>query len=177
MDGLVSRLNSAKGSYEEPMQFLKDRAKWTNMLTELEQRMPDMMWVTTLEGVGDEVPNSDGAAGSPDSPFGGSPFGGPAFGGSPFGPGGEGGMMSGPESNLPPSPADITEVKQIRLVGYTLIMGANLLEQEFQKRLKDSTFFSDADDGSVLVKYAPETDTLNLSSFEMLVKLKEPIKK
>lgn len=177
VDGLVSRLNSAKGSYEEPMQFLKDRAKWTNMLTELEQRMPDMMWVTTLEGVGDEVPNSDGAAGSPDSPFGGSPFGGPAFGGSPFGPGGEGGMMSGPESNLPPSPADITEVKQIRLVGYTLIMGANLLEQEFQKRLKDSTFFSDADDGSVLVKYAPETDTLNLSSFEMLVKLKEPIKK
>ena len=93
------------------------------------------------------------------------------------GPGGEGGMMSGPESNLPPSPADITEVKQIRLVGYTLIMGANPLEQEFQKRLKDSTFFSDADDGSVLVKYAPETDTLNLSSFEMLVKLKEPIKK
>ena len=86
-------------------------------------------------------------------------------------------MMSGPESNLPPSPADITEVKQIRLVGYTLIMGANLLEQEFQKRLKDSTFFSDADAGSVLVKYAPETDTLNLSSFEMLVKLKEPIKK
>ena len=56
-------------------------------------------------------------------------------------------------------------------------MGANLLEQEFQKRLKGSTFFSDADDGSVLVKYAPETDTLNLSSFEMLVKLKEPIKK
>jgi len=58
-----------------------------------------------------------------------------------------------------------------------LVVGANLLEKEFQKRLKNSKFFSDANDGSVLVKYTPETDALNLSSFEMLIKLKEPIKK
>ena len=175
VDGLVGKLNSSKNAYEEPMQFLRDRSKWTNMLTELEQRMPDMMWVRKLEGIGDEVPVENTAA-TPapgDIPFGGDV----PFGGNPFGPGGEGPVAAGPDSKLPPSPADLTEVKQIRLVGYTLIMGANLLEKEFQKRLKDSTFFSDADDGSVLVKYTPETDTLNLSSFEMLIKLKEPIKK
>lgn len=167
VDGLYGQLNSAKSSFEEPLQFLQDRGKWTNMLTELEQKMPDTMWVASLEGIGDEVPADDSSSSSGSGGFGG--FG----GGMPFGPMGE---MGGPDSNLPPSPADLTEVKQLRLIGYTLIMGTNLLEEQFLKQLKDSKFFEDVEGGSSLVKFIPEKE-YNLSSFEILVKLKEPIRK
>ena len=149
------------------LQFLQDRGKWTNMLTELEQKMPDTMWVASLEGIGDEVPADDSSSSSGSGGLGG--FG----GGMPFGPMGE---MGGPDSNLPPSPADLTEVKQLRLIGYTLIMGTNLLEEQFLKQLKDSKFFEDVEGGSSLVKFTPEKE-YNLSSFEILVKLKEPIRK
>ena len=167
VDGLYGQLNSAKSSFEEPLQFLQDRGKWTNMLTELEQKMPDTMWVASLEGIGDEVPADDSSSSSGSGGLGG--FG----GGMPFGPMGE---MGGPDSNLPPSPADLTEVKQLRLIGYTLIMGTNLLEEQFLKQLKDSKFFEDVEGGSSLVKFTPEKE-YNLSSFEILVKLKEPIRK
>ena len=167
VDGLYGQLNSAKSSFEEPLQFLQDRGKWTNMLTELEQKMPDTMWVASLEGSGDVVPADDSSSSSGSGGLGG--FG----GGMPFGPMGE---MGGPDSNLPPSPADLTEVKQLRLIGYTLIMGTNLLEEQFLKQLKDSKFFEDVEGGSSLVKFTPEKE-YNLSSFEILVKLKEPIRK
>mgnify|MGYP005762885569 FL=1 len=161
VDGLYGQLNSAKSAFEEPLQFLQDRGKWTNMLTELEQKMPDTMWVASLEGIGDEVPADDSSSSSGSG------------GGMPFGPMGE---MGGSDSNLPPSPADLTEVKQLRLIGYTLIMGTNLLEEQFLKQLKDSKFFEDVEGGSSLVKFTPEKE-YNLSSFEILVKLKEPIRK
>ncbi len=166
VDGLYGQMNSAKSSFEEPMQFLQDRGKWTNMLTELEQKMPDTMWVASLEGIGDEVPSDDGSSSS------GGEFTG--FGGNPFGAMGMG--MPGPESNLPPSPADITEVKQLRLIGYTLILETDLLEEQFLNQLKGSTFFEDREGGSSLVKFTPGKE-YNLSSFEILVKLKEPIRK
>ena len=70
----------------------------------------------------------------------------------------------------------LTEVKQLRLIGYTLIMGTNLLEEQFLNQLKGSTFFEDREGGSSLVKFTPGKE-YNLSSFEILVKLKEPIRK
>ena len=145
VDGLFGQMNSAKSSFEEPIQFLQDRGKWTNMLTELEQKMPDTMWVASLEGIGDEVPSDDGSSSSSgDFGVGGNPFGGMG--------------MGDPESNLPASPADITEVKQLRLIGYTLILKTDLLEEQFLNQLKGSTFFEDREGGSSLVKFTPGKD-------------------
>ncbi|MDR0932878.1 MAG: pilus assembly protein PilM [Victivallales bacterium] len=162
VDGLAGKLNSAKNAFEEPMQFLAARGKWTEMLAELEQKMPDTMWFASLEGVGDEVASEDGQGG------------GSSGVGNPFGGSGEPAATGATTSALP---INITEVKQLRLTGYTLIMGENLLEERFLKQLKGSKFFEDVEGGSSLVKFTPETDTLNLSSFEILVKLKESIKK
>lgn len=73
---------------------------------------------------------------------------------------------------------DIGEVKQLRLVGYTLVLkNRDLLERELRNRFKTSKYFSDAEDGTVLDKYEPNTEALNMTSFEMRVTLKEPIKK
>ena len=73
---------------------------------------------------------------------------------------------------------DIPEAKQLHLVGYTLVLkGRDLLENELQQKIKKSKYFSNDDDGSILDKYEQETEVLNLTSFEMRLKLKEPVKK
>ena len=48
---------------------------------------------------------------------------------------------------------------------------------ELQQKIKKSKYFSNDDDGSILDKYEQETEVLNLTSFEMRLKLKEPVKK
>ncbi len=160
---LMSSFNVAKGRYDEAMAFLKSRSVWTDMLTELQSLIPDKMWLTTVEGYDENAAAAaSGGEAAPGGPFG--PFGGP------------------PEANADVSDTaipDLTEVQQLRLVGYTMVIDGNdLLETKFRNKLKTSKFFSSEEDGSVQLKYVPDKPGLfNLTSFEMLVKLKEPIKK
>ena len=87
-------------------------------------------------------------------------------------------MMQPRQENQDPGFVDVTEAKQLYLVGYTLVLkGRDLLENELQQKIKKSKYFSNDDDGSVLDKYEQETEVLNLTSFEMRLKLKEPVKK
>ena len=58
-----------------------------------------------------------------------------------------------------------------------MLKGRDLLENELQQKIKKSKYFSNDDDGSILDKYEQETEVLNLTSFEMRLKLKEPVKK
>lgn len=176
--GLVGKMNSAKSRFESAKAFVDARSKWTEMLTELQTLIPDTMWLTTLEGVG-EVAQSDankdrrGDEGGMMGPFGGGPFGDGPFGGGT-------GRRSSSEQKEEQVRVyqDVTEVKQLRLVGYTLVLqNRDLLERELRNRFKGSKFFSDAEDGAVLDKYVPNTESLDMTSFEMHVTLKEPIRK
>ena len=177
---LMNQMNSAKSRYENAKAFVDARGKWTGMLTELQELIPDTMWLTTLEGIGDEIAPAAGS--ESDRPgmgmdMGGGPFGGGPFGGGPFGGGGRR-SSANPAEPVARVYRDIGEVKQLRLVGYTLVLkNRDLLERELRNRFKTSKYFSDAEDGTVLDKYEPNTEALNMTSFEMRVTLKEPIKK
>ena len=97
---------------------------------------------------------------------------------TPFGPFGGGMMQQQQRQKQDPGFVDIPEAKQLHLVGYTLVLkGRDLLENELQQKIKKSKYFSNDDDGSILDKYEQETEVLNLTSFEMRLKLKEPVKK
>ena len=166
VNAAVGRMNSERSRFSDPAQFLQDRNKWSGMLTELQGKLPDTMWLVKLEGLGDE--SEEELAGM--EMGGGEP---PMMGG------GEEGAFAGLRSVVqgPASPADILEVRRLRLVGYTLIRDRSILERELQRSLKESKYFSDADDGSQLKYYIAPTDSMNLSFFDLVVTLKEPIKK
>ena len=161
---LMGSLNSAKSSFEVPANFLAERGKWTDILNELQTLLPDSMWLTKLEAIGDTVPGQTDAAPVPQD--------------TPFGPFGGGMMQQQQRQKQEPGFVDIPEAKQLHLVGYTLVLkGRDLLENELQQKIKKSKYFSNDDDGSILDKYEQETEVLNLTSFEMRLKLKEPVKK
>ena len=159
---LVNELNSAKGAYDEALGYVAARHRWTDMLNELESIMPDMMWLTHLEGVGD-LPTTENNAGTGDE---------------------EGlfGVVTArrDQENTGDIPgklntADIgrmTEIRQIRLSGYTLIVdNRDMIEEELRKRLKDSKFFTEESELTDIRR------AQNLTSFKLLLNLKESIKK
>ncbi len=164
-------LNSAKGRFEEASNFLKDRNKWFAMMNEIQSKMPDTMWFITFEGIGD-APVADQPQPSGRRSRGGG-------GGGMGDPGLFGGMGGGsPEATAKPADNDLKEVKEIRLVGYTLILQHDLLELEFRNKFKESDFFvPEADGGFILEKFEQGTESNNLTSFTIRLKLKEPIKK
>ena len=68
----------------------------------------------------------------------------------------------------------ITEVKYLRLRGCTLILnGSNLLEQDFKEAIKeDNPHFESAE-----IRIRNEQPDGNLTGFEILLKLRNPIRK
>ncbi len=161
---LMGSMSSAKSRYETAKAFVDSRSKWIDLLDELEKLLPDTMWLTVVEGIGDQTSeqssNDNQQDDDDDTPF----------------------RSRRAKAKTPEVSGrvyhDVTEVKQLRLVGYTLVLqDRDLLENELSNRIKSSKFFSNADDGSVVKKYERNTDMLNMTSFEMLVSLKEPIKK
>lgn len=177
VNGLMSQYRTAKGEYEAAYQFLADRGKWTGMLEEIQERMPDNVWLTSIVGIGEVVePTPESTSGGPMGGFGAMP------------PMGMAGLFNDPsmqqtteEVELPdPDPVKIHEVKEVRLRGYSLLTeGKTLLENELRERLcTNSKYFVEGkDDGSTLVKFTSDTQTLNMTAFEIVFKLKEPIKK
>ena len=73
----------------------------------------------------------------------------------------------------------VTEVKEIKLRFYTLgLRGeSTLIEDKFLTKLKDSKFFSNEKDGYTLLEHKGGHKDDGLTSFVILLKLKEPIRK
>lgn len=174
VDGLMSQYRAAKGEYDAAFQFLKDRDCWSGMLSEIQQRMPDHIWLTSIVGIGEvvePVPENPGDMGLMG-----------LVGGADMM-----GLFSDPNvalgqtekaETVDPDPIKIHEVKEIRLRGYSLLMDdESLLETELREKLcTDSRYFVEGkEEGSTLVKY--DTSTLNTTAFEIVFKLKEPIRK
>lgn len=164
----MGELGSAKSQYQEAADFLKPRGKWFEMLDELQSIMPDTMYIVALEGMGTEVVPT--AAAQPDHS--------------------DPGMLFGPADHAPQATVkvetqkferkkaeNITEVKELRLRFYMLVMDNDLAEDEFRAALKKSKHFSDADDGFVIEAFESGSGKDNLKAYTALIKLKEPIKK
>lgn len=170
VNGLNSELQSSISRYQEMRRILEERNLWTSILTELQSLLPDHMWLSSIEGVGTIVDST------PTTERGGGGF--EDFGGGPFG----GGMAEGGGTALKSAKRDTTRVNSInmteilglKLTGYRLVLNREVLEAEFEKKLKESKYFEIP---SSEWGYKDSKDSSNLTSFELRVKLKEPIKK
>lgn len=162
---LVGKLNSAKGEYEEALNMLKSRGRWTDMLTELQRITPNGVWYVVIEGLGDEAaPQENDRTGGD-----GEDMRSTAVRSNPYLV--ENFPITG-VSGKAPERGDLREVKRIRLVGYTVALrNHRLLQAELVGKLADSKFFAPE------WKMGDNRTSGNLTSFEIFLQLKEPIKK
>ncbi len=171
---LESDLNRERAAYEKAAGFFRDREKWVGMLQELQQIMPDMMFLAALEGEGTaiEPPKEQSSGGSDLFPM-------EMMAPAPQGPSRQdASLAAGAKAYVRKEAEKLSDVKELRLKFYTLKLDeGRLLEDEFRKALKNSKYFSDADDAFVIQEYEGGHGVDNLNSFTALVKLKEPIRK
>lgn len=166
---LKGQAQSAKDRYEEAQAFLKSRSRWFDVINEIQRKMPNNMWVTIIEGVGDVKKEETNSAMPQDVGL----FGGPAE------------ETSSGKAAPKAKPADLVgmarfdkvsnthEIKKIRLKGHTLIVnGEEGLEKVFQDSLANSEYFE-----SCIIEERIKSDRVNMTSFELTINLKEPIKK
>ena len=73
----------------------------------------------------------------------------------------------------------ITEVKELKLWFYTLALPGEdkLIQDKFKEKLKNSKFFSGESDGYVTKHEERGDEKDGLTSFVVVLKLKEPIRK
>lgn len=172
---LAGDLNTAKGEYEEMMNFIRGRSKWTDMLLELQSMIPNNMFLVALEGLGTEVQaaqQQDMGAGS-DMMMDPGLFGAPGAGSST--------ADNKPKEDFrtPKEAKFMTEVKELRLWFYTFALPGEdtLIEDKFRQKLKKSNFFSNESDGYMLKEREVGHDKDGLTSYIVVLKLKEPIRK
>lgn len=164
----TSSLNRAKEAYETARGKFLSRNKWARLMEDLQKRMPDTMFLVSLEGLGDQVEikqeNSDDDVGN-------------LFGGNDS-PGDSPGRDEKVEF-VPVDAEKIQEIKELRLKGYSLVLARDLLEREFRANLKDSPFFGSEDSDFIIEEkyFVPGRGRNNLTSFVIRLKLKESIKK
>ena len=160
-------VDSAIGRYEEAQAFLKSRSRWFDIINEIQNKMPNNMWLTLIEGVG-EVQQQVASATPQDVGL----FGGPAE---------ETTTTAAPKVKAADLTgmkrfeqiANIHEIKKIRLKGHTLIINDDEgLEKVFQDSLAKSEYFE-----SCVIEDRSKSDKVNMTSFEMTINLKEPIRK
>lgn len=171
INSLVGDLNSAKGEYEEVVNMLNTRDRWSSLLSELQSITPNGMWYVVVEGVGDEDQtegqNQGGETDGEDRSVtrGGrlSPY---AVANFP--------IFSTTGTGARSSRGDLREVKRLHLVGYSIDFsgGNRFLLQEFHEKLADSKFFSSE---WKIADNPPKVG--NMDCFELYIPLKESIKK
>ena len=155
VNSLMGELNSNKGNFEHLRNYLVQRNQWARIMNELNRLTPDTMWYTTIEGV-TEPP----VASNPENPD--------EQQNMQSSEGGEG-MAAGLIGKV----SGITEVRYLHLRGCTLIIDGNTLqEQGFKESLKDNPVFESAE-----IRERREQPNGNLTGFDMIIKLREPIRK
>lgn len=159
VSALVRELNSARGEYEEAVNYLNSRGKWTSLLEELQSITPNGVWYVAVEGLGDEnsgqdnASDEDGRVAKRRDPYQVANF-----------------PITGVVGDVP-TRSDVREIKRIRLVGYTVALRDHrLLQKELVDKLAETKFFSTE------WKMGDNRTSGNLTRFEIFLQLKEPIK-
>ncbi len=156
INSLMGELNSNKGSFEHLRNYLLQRNQWARIMNELNRLTPDTMWYTSIEGITEPpaAPSADNPESQQDMPS--------EESSSENGVGGLLGKVSA-----------VTEVRYLRLRGCTLIIDGNTLqEQGLKESLKDNPIFESAE-----IRERREQPNGNLTGFDMIIKLRESIRK
>ncbi len=153
INNLMNQCNEVKGDYEQAVRCLEDRTRWIGLLGELQQLAPDMMWITAIEGVGDES-DEDAAARNAST---------------------RGDNQRAKTAELSAISA-VREIKAIRISGYTLEgKGRNYAFSNFQDELNKCGLFSEV---KAVENYsASDSGVANMTKFVCIATLKEPMKK
>ena len=175
---LHGEMGAAESEYEEAMGFIRARSTWTDMLLELQSMIPNNMFLVALEGEGTEIaPQQEQAVDDMMMDPG-------LFGPMDPGAGGDSSADAAAAKKKaelePRKKADlITEVKELKLWFYTLALPGEdkLIQDKFKEKLKDSKFFSGESDGYVTKHEERGDEKDGLTSFVVVLKLKEPIRK
>ena len=178
MQSRIKRLNgelgTARGEYEEAMGFIRARSTWTDMLLELQSMIPNNMFLVALEGQGTELTPTQEQAQNDMMMMDPGLFG-------PMDAGSSSGENVKPKEDftIRKKAEMITEVKEIKLRFYTLGLPgeSTLIADKFLTKLKDSKFFSNEKDGYTLLEHKVGHKDDGLTSYVILLKLKEPIRK
>ena len=157
INSLKSELDSVKGGFENLRNYVLQRNQWGVVMNELNKITPNTMWYTEIEGMTEPPPQQ-----SEDSPNSENP---------------EGAVSEGENSSgnaLLTKISAISEVKYLRLRGCTLILqGSKLQEKDFQDAIKgENSFFESAE-----IRTRREQPDGNLTGFEIILKLRNPIRK
>jgi Tfp pilus assembly PilM family ATPase len=156
VNALMGELNAQKGSYEHLRNYIAQRNQWAKIMNELNRLTPDTMWYTTIEGL-TEPP----AAPNPDNPE------------EQSQQTTESESSEGGENSLLNRISAINEVRYLHLRGCTLIIDGNTLqEQGLKESLKDNPVFESAE-----IRERREQPNGNLTGFDMIIKLREPVRK
>lgn len=163
---LNGELGSARGEFDEAMNFVRARSKWTDMLLELQSMIPNTMFLVALEGQGTEIAPQQQQDSMDPGLFG------PAEGGAADTVKPKNDFSERKKAEL------ITEVKELRLRFYTLTLpGQDRIYETFKANMQKSKYFSNEKDGVSILSYESGDAKDNLKAFTVLLKLKEPIKK
>ena len=158
INSLKGELDSAKGGFENLRNYVLQRNQWSDVMNELNKITPNIMWYTSIEGV-TEPPPPVSEDGSENQNSGSEP----TFEGDTNG-----------HSAALVKAASITEVKYLRLRGCTLIIGNNNLQElALKDAIKgENSFFESAE-----IREQQQQPGGNLTGFEIILKLRNPIKK
>ena len=158
VNSLKGELDSKKGGFENLRNYVLQRNQWGTVMNELNKITPNIMWYTSIEGLAD-APATESEGGNNENNGGETPM------------EGEGSVGSARLAKV----SAITEVRYLLLRGCTLIIANNNLQE---LALKDAikgedSFFESAE----IRKQAQQPDGGNLTEFEILLKLRNPIRK
>ena len=163
---LNNQLNDFRSQFDESMQFLRDRNKWPKMISELQSKMPPNMWLVAVEYDGDRKLKSTGNENSYED-----------SGETPV-------VATAEQPNKRMNIADICnnqDINRIRLVGYTRDerddRGGAI--RTFINNLSDQANAEKSlfDVSNVRRVRNREDNAYNLSYFEIILTLKEPMRK
>ena len=154
INSLKGELDSARGGFESLCNYVLQRNQWGKVMNELNKITPNTMWYTSIEGFTEPPPP----------------------------PAENGGENSESQMNSEDSSANslltrisaVNEVRYLRLRGCTLILqDSKLQEQDFKEAIKgENSFFESAE-----IRMRREQPDGNLTGFEIMLKLRNPIRK
>lgn len=147
VSGLMDECDKYKGGYEQAVKVLESRSAWTDILNDLQNMAPDMMWFSAIEGVSLDDNGNDSQK-----------------------------IDSVAKEKRLENIAAVREINAIKITGYTVIHKKNGYGySDFQKKLENSGRFSEVK--SVENFNASELGGVNMTKFVCVAKLKEPMKK
>ena len=162
IQGLNGRLNELRGQFDESVSFLQERDKWSSMVSEIQRRMPANMWLVSLEYRGDRKLGANNAESSEES--------------------GTVAVASDPNARMKLlDVSNLQNITHVRLVGYTRdnpdYRGRAINEFVDSFRVGPDVEKSYFDGNNINIINNILDQVYNLSYFEILLPLKEPLKK